>query len=260
MMTSTKTHSLTQLKIPITKILHLLYLSCQFIKVMDSTQYLQSKIQEERLTQIPQNVGITQIFRIIHQQINSHNEQPIVINQQQQICEQFSLKEIVKLPNENEQNVEQPKNFEIISLIHQKSQNIMPQSIKIHNQQKVIQLIIFLDQNELNTINKSQDSKQRKQQPSVDQIEQKRFYTLNQNQQKSQQQQEDTLKDRSSKELSGHSGESVYNQVVKINTLQQQMKKGKENTQIDWTGSLRNKQNILEKISNEIIYNILFPN
>ncbi|CAD8181204.1 unnamed protein product [Paramecium pentaurelia] len=192
----------------------------------------------------------------IHQQINSHNEQPIVINQQQQISEQFSLKEIIKLPNENAQIVEQPKNLEITSLIHQKSQNIMPQSIKIHNHQKEIQLIIFLDQNELNTINKSQDSKQRKQQPSVDHIEQKRFYTLNQNQQKSQQQQEDTLKDRNFKELSGHSGESVYNQVVKINTLQQKMKKEKENTQINWIGSLRNKQNILEKTTKNNINEI----
>ncbi|CAD8206689.1 unnamed protein product [Paramecium pentaurelia] len=179
----------------------------------------------------------------INQQINSHNvslnEQPIVINQQQQIQEKFSVKEIVKLANENAQNVEQPKNLEITPLIHQKSQSIMPQSIKIHNHQK--------NQYDLNTINKSQDSKQRKKQPSVDQIEQKRFYILNQNQQKSQLSQEDTLKDRIFKELSGHSSESVYNQVLKINTLQQKMKKGKENTQIDWTGSLRNKSNILAK-------------
>ncbi|CAD8192346.1 unnamed protein product [Paramecium octaurelia] len=178
------------------------------------------------------------------QSVNSHNvslnEQQIVINQQQQLSEKFSVQEIVKLANENAQNIEQPKNLEITPLIHQKSQSILPQSIKIYNSQR--------NQYDSNTINKSQDQKQRKKQPSMDQIEQKRFYILNQNQQKPQlQQQEDTLKDKIFKELSGHSSESVYNQVLKINTTQQKTKKGKENTQIDWTGSLRNKQNLLAK-------------
>ncbi|CAK59947.1 unnamed protein product (macronuclear) [Paramecium tetraurelia] len=239
---STRAHSRTQLKIAIAKIHHLQYQNCRFIKVMDLIQFQQSRIQEERATLIPQKVGIIPISKIV---INNHkyhnrsivimfslNEQPIAINQQQQPSEKFSVQEIVKL--------EQPKNLEITPLIHQKSQTILPQSIKIYNSQR--------NQYDSNTINKSQDQKQRKKQPSVDQIEQKRFYILNQNQQKPQsQQQEDTLKDRIFKELSGHSSESVYNQVLKINTTQQKTKKGKENTQIDWTGSLRNKQNLLAK-------------
>ncbi|CAD8113653.1 unnamed protein product [Paramecium sonneborni] len=178
----------------------------------------------------------------IPQQANSHNvslnEQPL--QQQQQLTEKFSVQELIKLGNENTQNIDKNKNLEITPLIHQKSQSILPQSIKIYNS--------YRNQNDSNTINKSQDSKQRKKQPSVDQIEQKRFYILNQNQQKSQlQQQDDTLKDRIFKELSGHSTESVYNQVLKINNNQQKMKKGKENTQIDWTTSLKYKQNLLTK-------------
>ncbi|CAD8117781.1 unnamed protein product [Paramecium sonneborni] len=182
---------------------------------------------------------------LIPQQAHSHNvslnEQPIIINQQQQqLSEKLNVQDLIKLGNEHIQNVEQHKNIEITPLIHQKSQSILPQSIKIYNSQK--------NQHDSNTINKSQDSKQRKKQPSIDYIEQKRFYILNQNQQKSQLQlQEDTLKDRIFKELSGHSSESVYNQVLKINNTQQKIKKGKENTQIDWTTSLRNKQNLLTK-------------
>ncbi|CAD8200385.1 unnamed protein product [Paramecium octaurelia] len=180
-------------------------------------------------------------------QPNSHNvslnEQPITINQQQQQPnERFNVQEIVKQANDNVQiqTSEHQKNLEISPLIQQKSQSNLPQSIKIYNSQR--------NQYDSNTNNKSQDQKQRKKQPSVDYFEQKRCYIINQNQQKSQlQQQEDSLKDRIFKELSGHSSESVYNQVLKINTTQQKIKKGKENTQVDWTSSLRNKQNLLTK-------------
>ncbi|CAD8095537.1 unnamed protein product [Paramecium primaurelia] len=185
-------------------------------------------------------------------QANSHNvsliEQPILINQQQQ---QHCVQDRVKQTNDNPQisSNEQQKNLEITPLIYQKSQSILPQSIKIYNSQRNQYDSNNNNNNNNNNINnKSQDQKQRKKQTSVDYFEQKRFYILNQNQQKpQQQQQEDSLKDRIFKELSGHSSESVYNQVLKINNTQQKIKKGKENTQIDWTGSLKYKQNLLIK-------------
>ncbi|CAD8069435.1 unnamed protein product [Paramecium sonneborni] len=128
------------------------------------------------------------------------------------------------------------------SLPNQKSLTPLHQEPQTRNNQQ--QLYQKIDSNQ----NKRSNSKQTKQ-PSFDQIDGKRQFILaniNSQQYTSQPSQhasnEDTLKDRILKELCSHPGESIYNQVLKLNS-QQKLKNqkliSKEN--IEQSSTVRNK-------------------
>ncbi|CAD8151334.1 unnamed protein product [Paramecium pentaurelia] len=129
------------------------------------------------------------------------------------------------------------------SLPNQKSLTPLHQEPQSRNNQQLNQKID-------NHQNRRSNSKQPKQ-PSFDQIEGKRQYiiaNINSQQYTSQPSQyvqnEDTLKDRILKELCSHPGESIYNQVLKLNSQQKQKNQkliSKEN--VEQSTTVRNKNN-----------------